>query len=83
VVELRADIRFAMEAFKKDGIALHLGVRDFDGYRASRAGVDSPVNGGHAAAGYELFDVIVIELIANVDWIHAVIKGQQNVLGGA
>ena len=62
-----------MEALKEDGIALHLGVRDLDGYRAPRAGVDPPVNGGHAAAGHELFDLVVIELITGVDRIHEVI----------
>jgi hypothetical protein len=45
-------------------------VRDLDGYRASRAGVDPPVNGGHAAAGYELFNLVLIELITGVDRIH-------------
>ena len=38
-----------------------------------RAGVDPPVNGGHAAAGHELFDLVVIELITGVDRIHEVI----------
>jgi hypothetical protein len=61
-----------LEAFKEDGVALHLGVRDLDGHGFSRAGVNPFVNGGHAAAGYELFDLVVIELITGVDRSHAI-----------
>jgi hypothetical protein len=62
-----------MKALKEDGIALHLGMRNLDGHGAARAGIDSFVNGGHAAAGHEFFDLVVIELITGSDRSHEVV----------
>ena len=67
MIERLADLLFALEAIEEDGIAFHFGVGDFDGDGAAGAKVGGAKDGGHAAAGDDAVDAVMIELIAGVD----------------
>jgi len=43
-------------------------VGDLDGDLRAGAGVDGAEDGGHAAGGHQLFEVVVVELIAGGEW---------------
>ena len=67
MIEGLADFLFAVEAVEEDRIAFHFRVGNFDGDGAAVAEVGGAENGGHAAAGDDAVDAVVIELFAGVD----------------
>ncbi len=71
MVELLADVRFALESVEEERIGLHLGMRDFDGDGAIVAKVGCLKDRGHAAARDELVETVMIELIAGVEFVHS------------
>ena len=54
---------------KKSGIGFHFGVRNFDGDGAAVSQVGGAENRGHAAAGNQTFDAVMIELLAGMEWL--------------
>ena len=67
MMQAGADVCLALESLEEGGVALDLGVGDFDGDLRAGASVDGAEDGGHAAGGHQLFEVVVVELIAGVN----------------
>ena len=70
VIQLRADLLLPMEAVEENRVALHLRMRNLDGNRATGAQICTAKDRGHAAAGGDAFNAVVIELIARMEWSH-------------
>ena len=70
MIELGADLLLALEALEENRIALHLGMRNLDGDLAAGAKVGGAEDGGHAAAGHQGFDAVVIELVPGMEGCH-------------
>jgi hypothetical protein len=67
MVEHRADVLLALEAVEQYRIALHLGMRDFDRNRRTCIDVYSAKDRGHAAAGNQVIDAVIVEGIAGME----------------
>ena len=67
MIELPADLLFALKAVEEERVAFHFGMGNFDGDGASVAQVGAAKDGSHAAAGDEVFDAVMVELIARVN----------------
>jgi Fe-S-cluster-containing dehydrogenase component/anaerobic selenocysteine-containing dehydrogenase len=70
VIQLFANFLLPMEAVEESRVALHLGMRDLDGDRATGAQIRTAKDRGHAAACGDAFNAVVIELIARMEWSH-------------
>ena len=70
MVELGADFLFALEALVENRVALHLGMRNLDGNLAAGEKVGGAEDGGHAAAGHQGVDAVVIELVPGMEGCH-------------
>ena len=67
MIELLADLLFALEAVEKERIASISGWGILMATDAVVAQVGGAEDGGHAAAGNEAFDAVVVELIAGME----------------
>ena len=65
-----ADLFLAAETIEQSGIALDFGMRNFDGNGAAVVEIGGAEDGGHAAAGSQAIDAVVIELVAGVKDSH-------------
>ena len=70
MVELLADLLLALEAIEENRIAFHFRMRDLDGDGAAVARIGRLIDGGHAAAGDQAFNFVVIEGIAGMEGSH-------------
>ena len=66
MVEFRADIMLALKAVEEHRVAFHFRMRNFDGDRLARTRIYAAKDRGHAAAGNQLFNDVVVELVADV-----------------
>ena len=67
MIELFTDVLFALEAIEKQRVGFHFGMRNLESHLPARLQVSGLVNGGHAAAGDETFDAVMVELIAGME----------------
>ncbi len=67
VIELLADFALAMKTVEKHRVGFHLRMRDLDGDLASVAQIGGSKDGGHAAAGDQAFNAVMIELVAGME----------------
>jgi hypothetical protein len=65
-----ADFFLAAETLKQSGVALDFGMGDLDGNRPAVVEIGGAEDGGHATAGSQGFDPIVIQLVAGVEDSH-------------
>jgi hypothetical protein len=70
MIELFADVLFAVEAIEQNRVGFHFRVREFDCNRAAVTFVGAAVNRGHAAAGDQALDAVMIEKIAGMEFAH-------------
>ena len=63
-----------LEAVVRERVGFHLGMRDLDGDLAAVAQVGGSKNRGHAAAGDQFFNPVVIEQFAGVDGVHGYVE---------
>ena len=70
VIQLLANFLLAIKAVEENRVALHLGMRNLDGDRATGAQIRAAKDRGHAAACSDAFNLVVIELIARMEWSH-------------
>ena len=66
MVQLLADLAFALETVEQHRIGFHFRMRNLDRHLAAVAHVGGAKNGGHAAAGDQSFDAVVVELLAGM-----------------
>ncbi len=71
VIDSLADLDFAEDAIEGDGVALLFGMRNFQGDGCARGQIFGTENCGHAAAGDDFFNEVVIESIAWIQGSHA------------
>ena len=67
MMQAGADVCLALEALVEGGVALDLGVGDLYGDLRAGARVGGAEDGGHAAGGHQLFEAVVVELVAGVN----------------
>ena len=70
MVHQLADFFLAAETIEESRVALHFGMGDLDGNRPAVVEIGGAEDGGHAAAGSEAIDAVVIELVAGVKDSH-------------
>src|SRR5712692_309133 len=66
MVEFRADIMLALKTLEEYRVAFHFRMRNFDGDRFARTRIRAAKDRGHAAAGNQSFNDVVVELVADV-----------------
>ena len=71
MIELPANLSFALESVVEDDIALRLGMRDFDGDLSSGASVCGSEDGRHSATRHKFLQMILVELIPRSEWSHS------------
>jgi hypothetical protein len=67
MIELLADLFFALEAIVEERIGLDFRMGNFDGYRPAVFEVGGPVDGSHPASSHEIFQAVMIELGAGME----------------
>jgi hypothetical protein len=70
MVHQLADFFLAAKSIEQGGVALDFRMRDLDGNSPAAVEIGGSEDGGHAAAGNEGFDPIVIQLVACVEDSH-------------
>ena len=61
VVQLLANLLFALEAAKKDHVAFDLEVRDFDGHLAARSRIGAAQDQRGRGSGDHAFDTVMVK----------------------
>src|SRR5579884_423675 len=82
MIQLFANFRLALKAFIENRIALHFRVRNLDGNQAARAQVGSAKDGGHAAAGCNAFNAVMVKLVAWMERSHCPVGVKRRETGG-
>src|SRR6266481_5924070 len=67
MVQLLADLLFAMKPVKQNRVALHFRMRDLDGDLPPCSQICAAENRRHATAGRDGLDTIMVELIARME----------------
>ena len=67
MVQPRPDLPLAHKPLVQRGVALDLGMRHLDGDLCAGGGVDGAVDRRHAAGGYGVFNVVLIQIVAGVN----------------
>src|ERR1700731_2232816 len=70
MIQSLTDLFLAMETVEKCGIALDLGMGDFDGHLPAVSQVSTAKYGGHATAGHQAVNAVMIELLARMERGH-------------
>src|SRR5260370_17516583 len=70
MIEFLADLLLAAKAIKEYGVALYLGMRNFNGHLAAGAQIRATKNSCHIGAGNSTFDAVVVECVARIDGFH-------------
>ena len=67
VVELFADLLFAAKTIEQERVGFRFGMRDLQGDGTAVAHILGAIDGGHAAARHQLFDLVIVELIVGME----------------
>ena len=67
MIELLANLFFALEAIVEKRIGFHFRMGNFDGYGTPALQVGGAINRGHTAPGDEVFQAVMIELGTGVE----------------
>jgi hypothetical protein len=67
MVQLFADLLFALEAVVKERIGFDFRMGNFDGYSTLVFEVGGLVDGGHSAPGDEIFQAVMVEFVAGME----------------